>query len=73
MEKPRTIKLCFHRPDGRLEWTKLKHFTLGEARVLVWRALRNAHGAYTEADICIASAYTETIPRTAAEVEFASA
>jgi hypothetical protein len=73
MEKPRTIKLSFLRQDGRRDGTELEHCTLSEARVLVCRALRNADGAYTEADICIASAYTETIPLAAAELELASA
>jgi len=72
MEK-RTIKLCFHRPDGRRDSTELEQCTLSEARVMVCRALRNAGGAYAEADICIDNVYTETIPRAAAEVELVSA
>ena len=47
--------------------------TLSEARVLVCHALQIADGVYTEADICIENAYTETIPRAAAERELASA
>ena len=73
METPRIIKLCFHRADGRRDWTKLEQCTLREARVLVCRALQSADGVYTEADICIENVYTETIPRAAAEVELASA
>jgi hypothetical protein len=73
MEKPRTIKLSFRRPDGRLDSTQFENCTLSEARILVCRALRNAGGAYDEADICIENVYTETIPRAAAELELASA
>jgi hypothetical protein len=70
MEKARTIKLCFRR-DERQDWTTLEHCTLGEARGLVRSALQSADGFYTEADICIESVYTETIPRSVAEVELA--
>jgi hypothetical protein len=70
MEKARTIKLCFVRGDGRRYWTTLEHCALGEARFLVHRSLEGANGLYTEAEICIGGAYTETIPRAAAEVEF---
>jgi hypothetical protein len=73
MDKRRTIKLCFHRPDGRLDSTELEQCTLNEARVMVRRALRNAGGAYAEADICIENVYTETIPRAVAEEELVSA
>jgi hypothetical protein len=72
MEKARTIKLCFRRRDDRRDWTTLEHCTLGEARGLVQSALQSADGLYTEADICIESVYTETIPRAVAEVELAS-
>jgi hypothetical protein len=72
MEKARTIKLCFHRRDESREWTTLEHCTLGEARGLVLSALQSADGLYTEADICIESVYTETIPGSAAEIELAS-
>ena len=73
MEKPRAIKLCFLRQDGGREWKELEHCTLSEARVLVWRALQSAGGVYTEAEICIEHAYTEMIPKAAAEAELASA
>jgi hypothetical protein len=73
MEKARTIKLCFVRGDGRRYWTTLEHCTLGEARLLVHRSLRDANGLYTEGEISIGGAYTETIPRSAAEVEFTTA
>jgi hypothetical protein len=73
MEKPRTIKLCFHRPDGRRDSTELEQCTLSEARFMVCRVLRNAGGAYTEADICLENVYTETIPRAVAEEELVSA
>ncbi|MGD0297560.1 MAG: hypothetical protein ABSE86_10615 [Bryobacteraceae bacterium] len=73
MEKPRTIKLSFLRHDGGRDGTELENCTLSEARVLVCRALRNADGVYTGADICIGSAYTETIPITAAQLQLASA
>ena len=72
MQKPRTIKLCFLRQNGQRDWTTLEHCTLGEARLLVHRSLQNANGLYTEAEICIGGAYTETIPSAAAEVEFMS-
>jgi hypothetical protein len=72
MEKARIIKLCFHRRDERRDWTTVELCTLGEARYLVRSALQRADGLYTEADICIESGYTETIPRAVAEVELAS-
>jgi cell wall assembly regulator SMI1 len=72
MEMPRTIKLSFLRHDGRRDGTELENCTLSEARVLVSRALRNADGAYTEANICIGTVYTETVSRAAAQLEFAS-
>lgn len=70
MEKARTIKLCFVQRDGRRCWTTLEHCTPGVARLLVHRSLQDANGLYTEAEICIGGAYTEMIPRAAAEVEF---
>jgi hypothetical protein len=73
MEKPRAIKLCFLRQDGRREWKELEHCTLSEARVLVCGALQSAGGVYTEAEICIEDAYTEMIPKAAASVELESA
>ena len=73
MEKPRAIKLCFLRQDGGREWTELENCTLSEARVLVCRALQSAGGVYTEAEISIENAYTETIPKAAAEAELESA
>jgi hypothetical protein len=73
MEKERTIKLCFVRGDGKRYWTTLQHCTLGEARLLVHLSLRDANGLYTEAEISIGGAYTETIPRAAAELEFMTA
>jgi hypothetical protein len=73
MERARTIKLCFVRGDGRRYSTTLEHCTLGEARLLVHRSLQNANGLYTEGEICIGGAYTETISRAAAEVEFITA
>jgi len=72
MEKARTFKLCFRRRDERQDWKTLENCTLGEARDLVRSALQNADGLYLEADICIESVYTETIPRAAAEEELAS-
>jgi hypothetical protein len=72
MEKARSIKLCFRRRDERRDWKTLENCTLGQARGLVRTALQSADGLYTEADICIDSVYTETIPRTAVEVELAS-
>jgi hypothetical protein len=72
MEKARTIKLCFHRRDERRDWKTLENCTLGQARGLVRSALQSTGGLYTEADICIESVYTETIPRAVAEVELVS-
>jgi hypothetical protein len=72
MEKARTIKLCFRRRDGRPDWTTVEHCTLGEARDLVLSTLQSADGRYTEADICIESVYTETIPRAVVEAELVS-
>jgi len=72
MEKPRTIKLCFRRRDERQDWKTLENCTLGQARRLVQCTLQSTDGFYTEADICIESVYTETIPRAVAEVELAS-
>ncbi len=72
MEKARTIKLCFRRRDERRDWKTLENCTLSQARLLVQSALQSAGGLYTEADICIDSVYTETIPRAMAELELAS-
>jgi hypothetical protein len=72
MEKPRAINLCLLRQDGSREWTELEHCTLSEARVLACRALQSG-GVYTEAEICIENAYTEVIPKAAAEAESESA
>jgi hypothetical protein len=72
MEKARTIKLCFHRRDERRDWKTLENCTLGQARGLVRSALQSTGGLYTEADICIESVYTETIPGAVAEVELVS-
>ena len=69
MEKARTIKLCFRRRDGRRDWKTLENCTLSQARGLVRRALlQGGDGLYTEADICIESVYTETIPSAVLEV-----
>ena len=73
MEKARTIRLCFVRDDGKRYWTTLEHCTLGEARLLVHHSLEDANGLYTEGEICIGGAYTETIPRAAAEAEVKTA
>jgi hypothetical protein len=72
MERARTFKLCFRRRDGRQDWKTLESCTLGEARDLVRSALLSADGLYLEADICIESVYTETIPKAVAEAELAS-
>jgi hypothetical protein len=72
MEKPRTINLCFRRRDEGRDWKTLENCTLGQARGLVQSALQSTGGLYTEADICIESVYTETIPRTVPEFELAS-
>jgi hypothetical protein len=72
MEKARTIKLCFHRRDERRDWKTLENCTLGQARGLVRSALQSTGGLYTEADICIESVYTETIPWLVAALELAS-
>ena len=72
MEKARTVKLCFRRQDGRRDWTTVEHCTLGEARRRVQSSFERADRLYTEADICIESVYTETIPCVVADVELAS-
>ena len=72
MEKARTIKLCFRRRDEKRDWTTLENCTLGQARSLVRNALQSADGHYTEAEICIGRAYTETIPWDMSEVELAA-
>ena len=62
MQKPRAIMVCFLRQNGQRDSTTLEHYTLGEARDLVCRALRSPGVPYTEADICIGSVYTKRSP-----------
>ena len=67
MEKARRSKSVSSDLIKSRDWTVLEACKLSDARALVIRALQSANGLYTEADICIENAYTETIPRATAD------
>ena len=55
------ITLNFHRNDGRIEQTKLKHHSLSGAHEAAQHVLHLGNGLYTDAEIYTENGYVETV------------